>query len=96
VWGCGSLLPNDLGLFDMLGNEYEWVQDALNREMWLRQGRFMDGIYVHQYIKEKIPRILRGGAFGDLPAFVRSADRIWLAPALSVGSYGFRPSRTYP
>ena len=29
AWACGSLLPNDLGLFDMLGNEYEWVNDKL-------------------------------------------------------------------
>jgi formylglycine-generating enzyme required for sulfatase activity len=42
AWGCGSLLPNDLGLFDMLGNAYEWVQDARNREMWRRQGMFID------------------------------------------------------
>ena len=24
---CGSLLPNDLGLFDLLGNVIEWCHD---------------------------------------------------------------------
>jgi formylglycine-generating enzyme required for sulfatase activity len=24
AWPCGLTLPNDLGLFDMLGNVYEW------------------------------------------------------------------------
>jgi formylglycine-generating enzyme required for sulfatase activity len=33
AWSCGSLLPNDLGLFDMLGNEIEWVQDSMRRSM---------------------------------------------------------------
>ena len=28
AWACGSLLPNDLGLFDMLGNQFEWVHDS--------------------------------------------------------------------
>ncbi len=27
AWICGSLRPNDLGLFDMLGNAQEWVLD---------------------------------------------------------------------
>ena len=41
---CGSLLPNDLGLFDMLGNEYEWVQDRIRRSMPKRSGIFIDAI----------------------------------------------------
>ena len=28
AWACGSLLPNDLGLFDMLGNVVEWCHDV--------------------------------------------------------------------
>jgi formylglycine-generating enzyme required for sulfatase activity len=33
AWSCASLLPNDLALFDMLGNEFEWVQDSMGRPM---------------------------------------------------------------
>ena len=96
AWGCGSLLPNDLGLFDMLGNEYEWVQDALDRQMWQRQGTFIDEINIFTYLKEKNPRMLRGGTFFGRPADVRSAYRNGLAPAVRILDYGFRPSRTYP
>jgi formylglycine-generating enzyme required for sulfatase activity len=96
AWACGSLLPNDLGLFDMLGNAIEWMQDARNREMWRRQGKFIDEINTYEYIAEKNPRLLRGGNFHFPPAYVRSAYREWDAPALRTVYYGFRPSRTYP
>ncbi len=93
AWGCGSLLPNDLGLFDMLGNDFEWVQDA---EMWRRQGKFVDEIKISTFIKEKNPRLLRGGSFGIQPAVVRSSVRNRNAPSVRNDVYGFRPSRTYP
>ena len=41
-WSCGSLLPNDLGLFDMLGNELEWVQDSVRSSMPEDRGIFCD------------------------------------------------------
>jgi formylglycine-generating enzyme required for sulfatase activity len=36
AWRCGSLLPNDLGLFDTLGNVYEWCQE---RQIRYQPGR---------------------------------------------------------
>ena len=41
AWPAGSLLPNDLGLFDMLGNVYEWCQE--------RQANYQPGIVESPY-----------------------------------------------
>ena len=45
---------------------------------------------------KRSPRLLRGGSFDYLPAFVRSANRYWYAPSYRSASFGFRPARTYP
>jgi formylglycine-generating enzyme required for sulfatase activity len=96
AWACGSLLPNDLGLFDMLGNQLEWVQDSRTQVMPMRRGYLYDTIEIQSSIDEKHSRLLRGGSFFNLPGGVRSADRYWNAPAYRIGNYGFRPARTYP
>jgi formylglycine-generating enzyme required for sulfatase activity len=96
AWRCGSLIPNDLGMFDMLGNEYEWCQDGKNASKPWRNGIFNDYIKLTTYVHEKNPRLLRGGTLFYLPADVRSALRSWGAPSGRSAFYGFRPSRTYP
>ncbi len=53
AWTCGSLLPNDLGLFDMLGNEFEWVQDSMRRSMPEKKGIFSDIISISESINER-------------------------------------------
>ena len=93
AWMCGSLRPNDLGLFDMLGNVTEWVQDEYQP---YKAGRdLVDDITTMSHITEH-PRLLRGGTFNYPPASLRSAFRGWSAPADRYYIYGFRPSRTYP
>ena len=95
AWRCGSLFPNDLGLFDMLGNMYEWCQDSWNASKPAKKGIYNDLINISESIVEKNPRLLRGGTFDDRPAFVRSANRGGIAPSNRNFSIGFRPSRTY-
>ena len=95
AWSCGSLLPNDLGLFDMLGNMFEWCQDSVNASKPAKKGIYNDLINISESIVEKNPRILRGGSFGNPPAVVRSAYRNRDAPAYRYSNFGFRPSRTY-
>ena len=93
---CGSLISNDLGLFDMLGNMYEWCQDKENGVKVGKIGPYDDLINVSESIVDKNPRLLRGGAFGNQPADVRSALRYWNAPSNRISGYGFRPARSNP
>ena len=95
AWSCGSLLPNDLGVFDMLGNEYEWCQDRINTPRPGGKGLYSDIINKSEYIRDRHPRLLRGGAFSVVPGFVRSAFRSDNAPTLRNFLCGLRPARTY-
>ena len=68
AWMCGSLLPNDLGLFDMLGNEYEWCQNKSNAAREGKKGVYNDNVNIVESVIDKNTRILRGGSFNYLPA----------------------------
>jgi serine/threonine protein kinase/formylglycine-generating enzyme required for sulfatase activity/tetratricopeptide (TPR) repeat protein len=96
AWGCGGLLPNDLGLFDMLGNVYEWVNDPKGYTRPGQHGTLTDQIRQAESLDEKTPRLLGGGAFNYRPANVRSAYRYWYTPSNRTTSLGFRVAKTYP
>jgi formylglycine-generating enzyme required for sulfatase activity len=94
AWPCGQVKPNDLGLFDMLGNVFEWCLDEYGDYPSAQVTSVNDIINTSSHINTTI-RIARGGTFFIQPADVRSADRTGGAPAYRSTYIGFRPSRTY-
>ena len=96
AWSGGSLLPNDLGLSDMLGNVYEWNNGWFGGPRSWAKGRYRDISDRSEHVIEKLPRLLLGGSFANPPAGVRAAGRRGNAPSLRDASYGFRLARTYP
>jgi formylglycine-generating enzyme required for sulfatase activity len=96
AWPGGSRLPNDLGLSDMLGNVYEWMNDWFGAPRPGARWKSIDRVNRSEYVLEKLPRLLLGGSFVNPPAGLRAAGRRGNAPSLRDASYGFRLARTHP
>jgi formylglycine-generating enzyme required for sulfatase activity len=92
----GQLMPNDLGLFDALGNAWEWVQDRKGAERPRNMTIYSDNNYMSEVISDKNHRILRGASFRYQANYVRSAYRGSSVPANRSTDFGLRPARTYP
>jgi formylglycine-generating enzyme required for sulfatase activity/tetratricopeptide (TPR) repeat protein len=93
---CGSLRPNDLGLFDMLGNVFEWCQNERFEVRKGKKGLFDDLMIDMLVIKDSGHRMLRSGSYGNPPVQMRSAYRIWQFPSTYRTDQGFRLARTLP
>jgi formylglycine-generating enzyme required for sulfatase activity len=88
----GSLKPNDLGMFDMLGNAWEWCHDALEP---YPAGPAGDPEQPGPVLAAQ-QRVLRGGGFFSAAPELRAAHRIEWHPQMSFGQAGFRVARTWP
>ena len=95
AWPCGQLLPNELGLFDMLGNVHEWCHEQYYDYPEGEDNTTTYDMNILLSIREQNPRLLRGGSFFYRPVFARSAYRWRNAPSNRSSDNGFRPSRTY-
>jgi formylglycine-generating enzyme required for sulfatase activity len=95
TWPCGQLQPNDLGLFDMLGNVIEWCQDPYSAYPAAGSGVVDDNIEAPLIVTGRYARVLRGGSFTLHAASVRAANRLKYVPSYRYTTVGFRPARTY-
>ncbi len=81
----GSFKPNNFGVYDMLGNVFEWVEDCWN-DSYLgaptEGSPWTEGDCEH--------RVLRGGSWFSMPRYVRPAFRNRFDPDYRSSSFGFR------
>lgn len=96
AWFCGNaggrtrpvagMTANAWGLYDMLGNVWEWTWD------WV--GSYPGSVTDPLGPDTGFSRVYRGGGWGSVAGRARAAIRDFLGPAVRSVDTGFRPCRT--
>ena len=89
----GQKEPNELGVYDMSGNVWEWVEDCWHESY---RGAPSDGrAWESENSGDCSKRVLRGGSWGStLRGTLRSAYRFRLTSGFRFNLIGFRVART--
>jgi formylglycine-generating enzyme required for sulfatase activity len=82
-----SFPANAFGLYDMLGNVWEWTADC-----WQPGGAGSD-VAGPAACREGERRVLRGGSWANSPPMLRSSARVWGSPDGRNNNVGFRVAR---
>jgi len=81
----GLKQPNELGIYDMTGNVYEWCSDRYNRDYY-----GYSPVENPKGPESGYSRVLRGGSWGDEPKACRVAYRVSVGEYTNYFMYGFR------
>jgi formylglycine-generating enzyme required for sulfatase activity len=87
----GSFAASSLGLYNMLGNVAEWVEDC-----WVPSYRGAPADGSARVEKDCPERVLRGGSFNNDQRYVRAAARFKYDAGVRFSANGFRVVRELP
>ena len=88
--------PNGYGLYDMVGNVWEWCLDRYDSNFYSsspRRNPLSGGSIINvtnNFTKNKNNRVLRGGSWKDRARHVRCANRFFTSPTDTDNNTGFR------
>nr|VFK37169.1 MAG: Formylglycine-generating enzyme, required for sulfatase activity, contains SUMF1/FGE domain [Candidatus Kentron sp. SD]VFK39706.1 MAG: Formylglycine-generating enzyme, required for sulfatase activity, contains SUMF1/FGE domain [Candidatus Kentron sp. SD] len=85
---AASFRSNAFGLFDMLGNAWEWTADCW-RENY-RSAPMDGGAWGKRNRGDCARRVIRGGGWESEPGNIRSATRDWGTSSVANATLGFR------
>jgi hypothetical protein len=96
-WPVGQLKPNDLGLFDVYGNVWEWGQDFYKLYGPETPDSLREDVEdTSLTVSKDYERPRRGGSFTYEADFLRSSYRNHYIPDERRDNVGFRIARTIP
>jgi len=85
----GRRQPNELGLYDMSGNVYEWCQDWFDSDFYVKCKE--QGVVEGPFNAEKAQsRVIRGGSWSRSPQLCRGSFRGNWPPTYRGNLIGFR------
>jgi len=81
----GSFPPNELDIYDMSGNVWEWCEDVYSSDAYKHHNRNNP-----MYTGGGSNRVVRGGGWGSEPRYLRCANRYSSLPSRRDDYVGFR------